>query len=153
MPACATGGLLYGSRSWRSPLSRRFAITLAMTAAGVATLWTQPNLITLSCVIYLCGLTIAPTLITGYSIAIRPRPGPAARARALHPSPFRQKGIASRVVPSPMAASASGKAKISGAGPSASPVRGIFTATFATHLRRAFQCLSVDGSGRFPIWL
>lgn len=63
-----------------------------------------------------------------------------------------QRGFVSRVVPSPMAASASGKAKISGAGPSASPVRGIFTATFPTHLRRAFQCLSVDGPGADPIW-
>jgi MFS family permease len=64
----ATGGLVYGARHWRSPVSRRFAITLAVTVAGVASFWAQPNLITLTCVIYLCGLTIAPTLIAGYSI-------------------------------------------------------------------------------------
>lgn len=64
----ATGGLLYGSRTWRSPLPRRLAITLAVTVAGVATLWAQPNLVTLTCVIYVCGLTIAPALATGYSI-------------------------------------------------------------------------------------
>jgi hypothetical protein len=57
-----------------------------------------------------------------------------------------------QVVPARMAASAWGKAKISGAKRSASPARGIFTAIFPTHLRRAFQCLSVDGSGRDPIW-
>jgi hypothetical protein len=62
-----------------------------------------------------------------------------------------QKGFASRLAPAPTAASASGKAKISGPGPSASPARGIFTATFPTHLRSAFQCLSVDGSGGDPI--
>jgi len=64
----ASGGLFYGARRWRSPLSRRFAITMAVTVAGVATFWAQPDLITLTCVIYLCGLTIAPTLIAGYSI-------------------------------------------------------------------------------------
>jgi MFS family permease len=64
----ASGGLFYGARHWRSPLSRRFAITMAVTVAGVATFWAQPDLITLTCVIYLCGLTIAPTLIAGYSI-------------------------------------------------------------------------------------
>jgi MFS family permease len=64
----ATGGLFYGARHWRSPVSRRFVITLAVTVAGVATFWAQPNLITLTCAIYLCGLTIAPTLIAGYSI-------------------------------------------------------------------------------------
>jgi MFS family permease len=63
-----SGGLFYGARHWRSSLSRRFAITLAVTVAGVASFWAQPNLVTLTCVIYLCGLTIAPTLIAGYSI-------------------------------------------------------------------------------------
>lgn len=64
----ATGGLWYGSRHWRSPLGRRFTITLALTVAGVATFWAQPNLVSLVCVIYLCGLTIAPTLIAGFSL-------------------------------------------------------------------------------------
>jgi MFS family permease len=64
----ATGGLWYGSRRWRLPVNLRFAITLTVTVAGVATFWALPNLIALACVIYLCGLTIAPTLIAGYSI-------------------------------------------------------------------------------------
>jgi MFS family permease len=64
----ATGGLWYGSRRWRHPVHLRFAITLTITVAGVATFWAQPNLVALACVIYLCGLTIAPTLIAGYSI-------------------------------------------------------------------------------------
>lgn len=63
-----TGGLWYGSRHWRSPLGRRFTITLGLTVAGVATFWAQPNLVSLVCVIYLCGLTIAPTLIAGFSL-------------------------------------------------------------------------------------
>jgi MFS family permease len=64
----ATGGLLYGSRNWRSPASRRFAITLILTVTGVCTFWAMPNLLVLTAVIYLCGLTIAPTLIAGYSL-------------------------------------------------------------------------------------
>jgi MFS family permease len=63
-----TGGLWYGSRQWRTPVEKRFALTLTLTVLGVATFWAQPNLITLTCVIYLCGLTIAPTLIAGFSL-------------------------------------------------------------------------------------
>jgi MFS family permease len=63
-----TGGLWYGSRQWRSPLEKRFALTLSLTVLGVATFWAQPNLVTLTCTIYLCGMTIAPTLIAGFSL-------------------------------------------------------------------------------------
>ncbi len=63
-----TGGLWYGSRQWRAPAEKRFALTLTLTVLGVATFWAQPNLITLTCVIYLCGMTIAPTLIAGFSL-------------------------------------------------------------------------------------
>jgi MFS family permease len=79
-----SGGLFYGARHWRSPLARRFAITLAVTVAGVASFWAQPDLVTLTCVIYLCGLTIAPTLIAGYSIVeSQARPGRLTEATAL----------------------------------------------------------------------
>jgi predicted MFS family arabinose efflux permease len=64
----ATGGLWYGSRQWRTPVETRFAVTLTLTVLGVATFWAQPNLITLTCGIYLCGLNIAPTLIAGFSL-------------------------------------------------------------------------------------
>jgi MFS family permease len=64
----ATGGLWYGSRSWRAPAWKRLAVTLTLTVAGVCTFWAMPNLLVLAIVIYLCGLTIAPTLIAGYSL-------------------------------------------------------------------------------------
>jgi predicted MFS family arabinose efflux permease len=64
----ATGGLWYGSRNWHAPASRRLAVTLSLTVAGVCTFWAMPNLLVLAPVIYLCGLTIAPTLIAGYSV-------------------------------------------------------------------------------------
>jgi MFS family permease len=72
----ATGGLWYGSRQWRKAVEKRFALTLTLTVLGVATFWAQPNLITLTCGIYLCGLTIAPTLIAGFSLLeAQARPG------------------------------------------------------------------------------
>ena len=64
----ATGGLWYGSRHWKSPAANRFVIALSLTVAGVATFWAMPNLIALTSVIFGCGMTIAPTLITGYSL-------------------------------------------------------------------------------------
>jgi MFS family permease len=77
----ATGGLWYGSRNWHAPASRRLAVTLSLTVAGVCTFWAMPNLLVLAPVIYLCGLTIAPTLIAGYSLLeSTARPGRATEA-------------------------------------------------------------------------
>jgi MFS family permease len=78
----ATGGLWYGSRQWRAPIENRFALTLTLTVLGVATFWAQPNLVTLTCGIYLCGLTIAPTLIAGYSL-LEAQAEPARRTEAM----------------------------------------------------------------------
>jgi predicted MFS family arabinose efflux permease len=63
-----TGGLWYGARTWRMPAWRSLAITLTMTVAGVCTFWAMPNLAVLAMVIFFCGLTIAPTLIAGFSL-------------------------------------------------------------------------------------
>ena len=62
------GGLWYGTRNWRAPAWRRFAVTLALTVAGVWTFGAVPNLITLAAVLFLCGIAIAPTLIAGYNL-------------------------------------------------------------------------------------
>jgi MFS family permease len=64
----AIGGLWYGSRIWRAPVERRFALTLVLTVAGVCTFWAQPALITLDAGMLVAGLTISPTLIAGYSL-------------------------------------------------------------------------------------
>jgi MFS family permease len=64
----ASGGLWYGSRHWRTATQARFVLTLCLTVIGVATFWAMPNLIALTCVIYLCGMSIAPTLIAGFSL-------------------------------------------------------------------------------------
>jgi len=62
------GGLWYGSRTWHAPASRRLTVTLPLTVAGVCTFWAMPNLLVLTLVIFLCGMTIAPTLIAGFSL-------------------------------------------------------------------------------------
>jgi len=64
----AGGGLWYGSRHWRSPLPRRFVITLSLMTSGVAMFWWQPGFASLFPVIFVAGAAIAPTLITGYSL-------------------------------------------------------------------------------------
>jgi MFS family permease len=64
----AVGGIWYGSRTWRAPLRRRFAITLCLVWAGVATFWAMPGLAVLALVIFFCGLAISPTLIAGFSL-------------------------------------------------------------------------------------
>jgi MFS family permease len=70
----AAGGLWYGTRHWRAPLERRFAITLACTVAGVATFWLQPGLASLVAVIIVAGMSISPTLIAGYGLIERQAP-------------------------------------------------------------------------------
>ncbi len=68
------GGLWYGSRAWQAPLQKRFALTLILTVAGVATFWAQPDLLSLAGGVLLAGLTIAPTLIAGYGLIERQAP-------------------------------------------------------------------------------
>jgi len=77
-----TGGLWYGSRQWRVPVENRFALTLTLTVLGVATFWAQPDLLTLTCGLYLCGLTIAPTLIGGFSL-LEAQAAPGRRTEAM----------------------------------------------------------------------
>jgi predicted MFS family arabinose efflux permease len=64
----AVGGLWYGSRTWRAPAHRRFAITLCLVWAGTATFWAMPGLAVLALVIFFCGIAISPTLIAGFSL-------------------------------------------------------------------------------------
>jgi MFS family permease len=64
----AVGGLCYGSRTWRSPVHRSFAVTLCTVAAGTATFWALPGLAVLTVVIFCSGLAISPTFIAGFSL-------------------------------------------------------------------------------------
>lgn len=59
----AAGGLVYGSRSWRMPLARQFALTLALMGSGVAplALFTPVWAFGIWCVA--AGIVMAPALI------------------------------------------------------------------------------------------
>ena len=70
----AVGGLIYGSRTWRTPVAHRFAITLCLTAAGMSAFWALPGLLPLMAAVFVSGLTISPTFIAGYSLVEQQAP-------------------------------------------------------------------------------
>ena len=57
-----TAALIYGSRSWRQPLWRLFAIGVTLLAVGVSALLTATNVWSLGLILLLTGMTIAPTM-------------------------------------------------------------------------------------------
>ncbi len=59
----ATGGLVYGSRSWRLPLARQFPLTLALMGLGVAPLALLTPLWTFGIWCVAAGIVMAPALI------------------------------------------------------------------------------------------
>ncbi|MCG6498985.1 MFS transporter [Kitasatospora sp. A2-31] len=61
-------GVLYGMVAWRRAARHRMLASYAMLVLGCSTLWAMPNLVALSVAGLVCGLAIAPTLITGYTL-------------------------------------------------------------------------------------
>ncbi|WP_182112741.1 MULTISPECIES: MFS transporter [unclassified Actinotalea] len=61
-------GLGYGARHWTSPLWRRFAIGMVALAVGVTLFFFVTNLAVLAAVMFVVGLTIAPTIINGNAL-------------------------------------------------------------------------------------
>jgi hypothetical protein len=59
----ATGGLVYGSRSWRLPLARQFPLTLALMGMGVAPLALFTPLWAFGPWCIVAGIVMAPALI------------------------------------------------------------------------------------------
>jgi MFS family permease len=59
----AAGGLVYGSRSWRLPLARQFALMLALMGLGVAPLALLPSVWGFSLWCLPAGIAMAPALI------------------------------------------------------------------------------------------
>jgi len=58
----AVGGLAYGSRSWRLPLARQFAVALWILGAGIALLALPMNIWFFAAVSIAAGVIMAPTL-------------------------------------------------------------------------------------------
>jgi predicted MFS family arabinose efflux permease len=59
----AAGGLAYGSRSWRTPLRRQFALMLLLMGMGVAVLSLVTNALVFSALGIIAGIVMAPALI------------------------------------------------------------------------------------------
>ncbi len=70
----AVGGLWYGARAWRTPLERRFAVTIWLAVAGPATFWAAPGLVALDLQALVAGLAISPTLIAAFTLVERQAP-------------------------------------------------------------------------------
>ncbi|MFJ3220368.1 MFS transporter [Kitasatospora sp. NPDC086801] len=61
-------GVLYGVIAWRRAVQQRMIMSYALLVLGCSTLWAMPNLVALSVAGLVCGLAIAPTLISGYTL-------------------------------------------------------------------------------------
>ncbi|GJF32787.1 MFS transporter [Kitasatospora sp. NE20-6] len=61
-------GVLYGLVAWRRSARQRMLGSYALLVLGCSTLWAMPGLTSLTVAGLFCGLAIAPTLITGYTL-------------------------------------------------------------------------------------
>ncbi|GAA2804505.1 MFS transporter [Kitasatospora paracochleata] len=61
-------GVLYGMVAWKHSARQRMLGCYALLVLGCSTLWAMPNLTALAVAGLFCGLAIAPTLITGYTL-------------------------------------------------------------------------------------
>ncbi|MEU9128230.1 MFS transporter [Kitasatospora sp. NPDC048540] len=61
-------GVLYGLVGWKRSARQRMLFCYALLVLGCSTLWAMPNLTALAVAGLFCGLAIAPTLITGYTL-------------------------------------------------------------------------------------
>ncbi|MER6299906.1 MFS transporter [Kitasatospora sp. NPDC001539] len=61
-------GVLYGVIAWRRPVQQRMVMSYTLLVLGCSVLWAMPNLIALTVAGLVCGLAIAPTLISGYTL-------------------------------------------------------------------------------------
>lgn len=63
-----TAALVYGSRTWSWPLWKQIAMGTVVLAVGASTFMLAPNLVVLSVLMVLTGMSIAPTVTTGNNI-------------------------------------------------------------------------------------
>ncbi|WP_425265308.1 MFS transporter [Streptomyces rubellomurinus] len=61
-------GVLYGVIAWRRTVQQRMVMSYSMLVLGASVLWAMPNLVALTVAGLVCGLAIAPTLISGYTL-------------------------------------------------------------------------------------
>lgn len=68
------GGLWYGSRAWRSPLHRRYALLLVLFAAGVLAMVLAPTLPVMAMLTVAGGLALAPVTVCEFQLVPRVAP-------------------------------------------------------------------------------
>ncbi|MFE9425149.1 MFS transporter [Kitasatospora sp. NPDC006697] len=61
-------GVAYGMANWRRSAQQRLLVSYALLVLGCSVLWAMPNLTALAVAGLVCGLAIAPTLISGYTL-------------------------------------------------------------------------------------
>ena len=64
-------GLAYGTRSWRWPLDKRFVASVVVLWGGTVPLTIAPSVALMAPAATLAGVTIAPTLIAGFTLVQR----------------------------------------------------------------------------------
>src|SRR5690606_8083495 len=74
--ACISGGsmisgLWYGARAWKISLRSRFLRSLALFAAGLTPVLLMNSIGSMAIALFFAGLSISPTLITGFSLVER----------------------------------------------------------------------------------
>jgi MFS family permease len=70
----AVGGLAYGSRSWRLPLARQFALMLSIMGIGIALLALIANVLVFAALGIAAGVVMAPALIIQSMLVARATP-------------------------------------------------------------------------------
>ena len=70
----AAGGLAYGSRSWRLPLARQFALMLSIMGIGIALLALVANVFVFTALGIAAGVVMAPALIIQSMLVARTAP-------------------------------------------------------------------------------
>ncbi len=70
----AVGGLAYGSRSWRLPLARQFALMLSIMGIGIALLALVANVFVFTALGIAAGAVMAPALIIQSMLVARTAP-------------------------------------------------------------------------------
>jgi predicted MFS family arabinose efflux permease len=61
-------GVLFGMIAWRRSTQQRLLGSYALLVLGCSALWAMPNLTALTAACLVCGLAIAPTLISGFTL-------------------------------------------------------------------------------------
>jgi MFS family permease len=70
--AFATGSLIsgavYGAVAWKSPARHRLMVSFGLLVVGTSPLWAVGSVGLMAPIALLCGLTVAPALITGFTL-------------------------------------------------------------------------------------